>query len=91
MHVSKTFFFCNFSEHQAKDEIDAEGHVNLVRMEQLMSGALSGSQLDLVMHGPGNPTAPGPGLPENFENVNSAFLMSEKNSGARRLNGPSTP
>lgn len=51
--------------------------MNLVRMEQLMSGELSGSQLDLVMHGPGEPTAPGHSLQNQHANVNCAFLMSE--------------
>lgn len=49
-----------------------------------MGGALSGSQLDLVIHGtPGDPIAPGhcppaPKIPQ--ENINCAFLMSEKNN-----------
>lgn len=57
------------------------------RMEQLMSGNLSRSQLDLVMHGPGQPTAPGHSKPHQYETVNNAFLESEKkNTGAMRSN-----
>lgn len=57
--------------------------MNLVRMEQLMSGELSGSQLDLVMHGEGQPTAPGHSMPRLNENINSAFLISEQNISTR--------
>lgn len=55
--------------------------MNLVRMEQLMSDELSGSQLDLVIHGEGEPTAPGHSLPRSTDtNINSTFLMNEKNN-----------
>lgn len=50
------------------------------RMEQLMTENLSSSQLDLVMHGPGQPTAPGHCKPNQYESVNNAFLESEKNN-----------
>lgn len=79
----------NFTDN-GTDENDAEPPVNLTKIQQLMSGALSGSQLDLVMHGPGNPTAPGHGAPDQMENVNCAFLISEKNNSAQRSNRHST-
>lgn len=47
-------------------------------MEQLMSENLSRSQLDLMIHGPGQPTAPGHCKPNQYESVNNAFLESEK-------------
>lgn len=50
------------------------------RMEKLMTENLSSSQLDLVMHGPGQPTAPGHCKPNQYESVNNAFLESEKNN-----------
>lgn len=58
--------------------------MNLARMEQLMCDNMSGSQLDLVMHGPGDPTAPGHTAPGSRNaNVNAAFLMSEQNNSAK--------
>lgn len=61
------------------------------RIEQLLSSNLSGSQLDLVMHGEGNPFAPGHAKPHQIEHktnnkseLNKMFLESEKNGIARR-------
>lgn len=49
------------------------------RMQHLLSGNLSRSQLDLVMHGPDDPTGPGHTKPKNkYENVNRAFIETEK-------------
>lgn len=60
-----------------------------------MSGNhLSTSQLDLVMHGPDEPTAPGHSKPAKTTNINHAFLQSEKkvseNVLSKRSNGPSS-
>lgn len=66
----------------SRDEATANGKLEPAiiseRMEQLMSENLSSSQLDLVMHGPGQPTAPGHATPHQYEKVNNAFLESEK-------------
>lgn len=49
-------------------------------MEQLMEEDLSGSQLDLVMHGEGDPIAPGHCKPNQYDkDLSKAFIESEKN------------
>lgn len=67
-------------KHHSIDISDDMGsaQMKLARMEQLMSGQLSGSELDLVEHGPGQPTAPGNRWPPSNANVNCAFLISEQ-------------
>lgn len=70
----------NQRENSIRDSVDhiLEPTMNTERMEQLLSENLSSSQLDLVMHGPGQPTAPGHCKPNQYESVNNAFLESEK-------------
>lgn len=66
-----------------------EPDVDMKRMEQLMTNNLSGSQLDLVMHGDGDPFAPGHVKPHQYSDeynnkhrndneLNQMFLESEK-------------
>lgn len=52
-------------------------------MTQLLSGHLSSSQLDLVMHGPDDPTAPGHAKPHKYESINRAFIETEKINNRR--------
>lgn len=53
-----------------------------------MSENLSGSQLDLVMHGEGDPIAPGHSKPHIVETheLNKMFLETEKNGGRKSNN-----
>lgn len=57
---------------------------DIKRMEQLMTTNLSGSALDLVMHGEGDPFAPGHVKPKSLQpkerKHNEMFLESEKRS-----------
>lgn len=65
-----------------EEDIDAK------RIEQLMAENLSGSQLDLVIHGDGDPFAPGhskPNLQEQNE-LNKMFLESERTGGKNTSN-----
>lgn len=66
-----------------------EPDIDMKRMEQLMTNNLSGSQLDLVIHGDGDPFLPGHVKPNQYENdqnethrndneLNQMFLESEK-------------
>lgn len=70
----------NTRQNSVRDATDhVQEPVNMTeRIEELMSANLSRSQLDLVMHGPGQPTAPGHCKPHQYESVNNAFLESEK-------------
>lgn len=65
------------SMHDTTDRI-VEPVITTERIEHLMSENLTRSQLDLLMHGPGQPTAPGHCKPHQYESVNNAFLESEK-------------
>lgn len=56
-----------------------EDEMGTKRMEILMKDNLSGSQLDLVMHGEGDPIAPGHCKPHQYDNdLSKAFLESER-------------
>lgn len=56
-----------------------EPDFGLKKAEQLMSSNLCGSQLDLFMHGEGDPFAPGHAEPHKIDNeINEMFLESEK-------------
>lgn len=70
----------NTRQNSVRDKTDQAPEPAIIteRMEKLMSENLSSSQLDLVMHGPGQPTAPGHCRPHQYESVNNAFLESEK-------------
>lgn len=59
----------------------AEPEVDVKRMETLMAENLSGSQLDLVMHGEGDPFAPGHSRKINQTELNKMFLESERVGG----------
>lgn len=69
-----------------------EPDAGLKKAEQLMSSNLSGSQLDLFMHGEGDPFAPGHVKPHQYEDnphdneLNKMFLESEKNRISRKPN-----
>lgn len=54
------------------------------RMAQLIKGHLSSSQLDLVMHGPGDPTAPGHSNRRQRDNSSSNFIQSERAAARNR-------
>lgn len=77
----------------SSESIDAQ--TELLRIEQLMTNNLSSSQLDLVMHGEGDPFAPGHVKPRNYDSklrendskYSEMFLETEKNGGARRKKG----
>lgn len=64
-----------------------------MRMEHLLNASLSGSQLDLVIHGPDDPIAPGHCRPDQYRNTNQAFLdvesgRNDDNNGTlKRRNG----
>lgn len=72
-----------------------EPPADLLRIEQLMSNNLSSSQLDLVMHGEGDPFAPGHVKPRNYDSkmhqnnskYSEMFLETEKNGGVVRRKG----
>lgn len=68
-----------FTENSAGKTDEPMSHSE--RILQLMSGHLSRSQLDLVMHGPDDPTAPGHAKPRQADKVNNTFIETEKNSG----------
>lgn len=63
-----------------------EPKMDIETIEQLMTGNLSRSQLDLVMHGEGDPFAPGHVKPQQYSSeghqrateLNKMFLESEK-------------
>lgn len=69
------------------EKCDDEKEVDLKVMEQLMANNLSGSQLDLVLHGDGDPFAPGHVKPRQYDSKlrqrdtkhSRMFLESEKN------------
>lgn len=77
-----------------------EPDAGIKKAEQLMSSNLSGSQLDLFMHGEGDPFAPGHVRPHQYEHgshdneLNKMFLESEKDrisqkpNSANSLNSP---
>lgn len=73
----------------------AEPPADLLRIEQLMTNNLSTSQLDLVMHGEGDPFAPGHVKPRSYDSklhqndskYSKMFLETEKNGGALRRKG----
>lgn len=80
----------NTRDGSARDST-AEPVIVTAQMEQLMSSHLSRSQLDLMMHGPGQPTAPGHCEPHQYETVNNAFLESEKkNTGKSQTSKPNS-
>lgn len=64
-----------------------EPRADAVQLEKLMTDNLSGSQLDLVMHGDGDPFAPGHVKPHQYDSASrqldkkhsEMFLESEKN------------
>lgn len=67
------------------DVEEVESNIGIKRAEQLMSSNLSGSQLDLFIHGEGDPFAPGHVKPkqenqphQNDNELNKTFLESEK-------------
>lgn len=76
-----------------------EPRVDVEKMEQLMANNLSGSQLDLVMHGDGDPFAPGHVKPQQYDSKarrrdkkhNEMFLESEKNGLSKRILSKSSP
>lgn len=74
-----------------------EPDIGLKKAEQLMSSNLSGSQLDLFMHGEGDPFAPGHVKPNQYENsqhdteLNKMFLESEKNRISPKHNSKNSP
>lgn len=61
-----------------------DANVALAKIEQIMDPKLSSSQLDLVMHGPGNPIAPGHCQPKRYQGVTESFLDVE--TGRRTKN-----
>lgn len=62
-----------------------EPFARIENIEELMSENLSRSELDLAMHGPDDPIAPGHSKPRlNLANMNNAFLESEKTGGKKR-------
>lgn len=61
----------------------AEPEVNVKRMETLMAENLSGSQLDLVIHGEGDPFAPGHSKNINQTELNKMFIESERVGGQK--------
>lgn len=61
----------------------AESLVDVKRMETLMTENLSGSQLDLVMHGEGDPFAPGHSKKINQNELNKTFIESERVGGIK--------
>lgn len=73
-----------------------EPDAGIRKAEQLMSSNLSGSQLDLFMHGEGDPFAPGHVKPNQYEHdtensqndteLNKIFLESEKNRSSHKPN-----
>lgn len=73
--------------------------VEVERIEQLLTNNLSGSQLDLVMHGEGDPFAPGHVKPHQYDSKahrrnkkdNELFLESEKNGLSKRNLSKSSP
>lgn len=68
---------------QRKMSLD-ESNIALAKIEQIMDPKLSSSQLDLVMHGPGNPIAPGHCQPSRYQGVTESFLDIE--TGRRTKN-----
>lgn len=73
---------------------EVEPDVGIKKAEQLLSSNLSGSQLDLFMHGDGDPFAPGHVKPKPNENrtnqsdqeLNRMFLESETNGISSKFN-----
>lgn len=64
-----------------------EPDAGMKKAEQLMSSNLSGSQLDLFLHGEGDPFAPGHVEPHQYENQsNSSPLSGIPNSHDTELN-----
>lgn len=69
-----------------------EPPADVERIEQLMSNNLSESQLDLVLHGDGDPFAPGHVKPHQYDSktrqrnkeYSEMFLDSEKNGLSKR-------
>lgn len=71
-----------------------EPDAGIKKAEQLMSSNLSGSQLDLFMHGEGDPFAPGHVRPHQYEHdneLNKMFLESEKNRISNKTNSNDSP
>lgn len=82
-------FFKNSNKYFFADPIvypsETEPEINAKLMEKLMAENLSGSQLDLVMHGDGDPFAPGHSKPNIEENeLNKLFLESERTGGKKQ-------
>lgn len=75
--TNNDFFFRSIDQSIGKSNTP-EPNITLDRMTKLMTENLSSSQLDLVIHGPGEPTAPGHCKPNQYDNVNNAFIESEK-------------
>lgn len=72
---------------------EVESDIGIKKAEQLMSNNLCGSQLDLFMHGEGDPFAPGHVKPKtddksqhNDNEFNKMFLESEKNGISPKIN-----
>lgn len=63
-----------------------EPRASLVRMETLLNTHLSGSELDLVMHGPDDPTAPGHTRPDKYKAGDSQSFL-DVETGRREV-GP---
>lgn len=78
------------------DDDDIEPDAGLKKAEQLMSSNLCGSQLDLFMHGEGDPFAPGHAKIKHSENdahnseMSKVFLESEKTAYKRNPNNEPT-
>lgn len=90
VHLSFLFYLERISNGSLEPSTD------LLRIEQLMTNNLSTSQLDLVMHGEGDPFAPGHVKPRNYDSKlrqndskhSEMFLETEKNGGRlRKTNG----
>lgn len=89
--VTLKHFHCYFSDRTSSENPQTD----ILRIEQLMTNNLSSSQLDLVMHGEGDPFAPGHVKPRNYDSKlsqndskhSAMFLQTEKNGGVYRKNG----
>lgn len=90
-NIVASFLFCL----ERLSSESPESPTDTLRIEQLMANNLSSSQLDLVMHGDGNPFAPGHVKPRNYDSklhksdskYSEMFLETEKNGGAIKRKG----
>lgn len=74
-----------------QEQTESENNVKEQRMRQLMTGNLSGSQLDLVIYHADDPVAPGncPPAAQKSSELNNLFIESERGV-VKKMNDHST-